>query len=614
MPTTSYPVVSTKAEAVRLIKRAKRSGLCALDLETTSLSPETGKVRLIILNNGKLQCLIDCFKIKGGFESLAPHFQGGEWVVFYKGFEQRWFNFAIHGPGYETKIGVSRLYDLANLRRAIIGGGHLSLANMAKWDLEREMDKTLQASDWGAKELTPQQLQYASDDGTDTWDLWNYWFPRADVMHLEGLEMFDEMVPAVIEMEEAGFMLDIPKHRKLIKAWEKERDNRLRKIRRAVSEDEVKKITSDVQWSDYFSRHMPDEVLAVWPRTEKTGQLQMTVDTLKQFAAFYHGKAPPLQRFFDALAEFKTISKYISSFGDTLITMAKTDNGILHPSYNIGAAKTGRFSSSKPNVQQTPRNRELLGTFYSVRESLRAEKGFRLVGYDYSGIELRVLAILSGDKQLLEDVVWGDVHLEVAQVMAGRKIDKTTAKGSSLRSSAKPVSFGIIYGIGAPGLSASMRTTRSRAQDYIDSWTERYPHAFHYRHDIMEEARGNEGFVRMVDGGTIYMRKKPDLPKAANYPVQRAALSVMARAIIRHKASLDHLRNAGTRRQRQQFAAARMLATIHDQLIDKTKTAGARTLDKVMQEDMIAGYTDIFPMAPLDNLIEGGIGKHWGEL
>jgi DNA polymerase I-like protein with 3'-5' exonuclease and polymerase domains len=115
-------------------------------------------------------------------------------------------------------------------------------------------------------------------------------------------------------------------------------------------------------------------------------------------------------------------------------------------------------------------------------------------------------------------------------------------------------------------------------------------------------------YIRMVDGGTIYMGKHPDLPKCANYPVQRAALSVMARAIVRHKATLDAQRAAG----KQQ--ATRMLATIHDALIDEALTKDTKRCFYLMKEDMIEGYLDIFPDAPTGNLVEGGIGPSWGEL
>jgi DNA polymerase I-like protein with 3'-5' exonuclease and polymerase domains len=112
----------------------------------------------------------------------------------------------------------------------------------------------------------------------------------------------------------------------------------------------------------------------------------------------------------------------------------------------------------------------------------------------------------------------------------------------------------------------------------------------------------------MVDGGTVYMGKRADLPKCANYPVQRGALSVMARAIVRHKNTLDAARAGGKQRM------TRMLSTIHDALIDEAATRDALACLRLMEADMIKGYLDVFPGAPTDRLVEGGVGPNWGQL
>jgi DNA polymerase I-like protein with 3'-5' exonuclease and polymerase domains len=204
-------------------------------------------------------------------------------------------------------------------------------------------------------------------------------------------------------------------------------------------------------------------------------------------------------------------------------------------------------------------------------------------------------------------MVEGDVHSEVAAVIAGQPIDKKTRKGKEARQAAKGVSFGIIYGSAASGLSTTMRCPVSTAQGYIDFWEARYPKAFQLRYDMMTEVNRTRN-IRMVDGGTVYMGKTPDMPKCANYPVQRAALSIMARAIVRHKHSLDIERALG----RQKWTV--MVSTIHDALIDEAKTGDAKRCLAIMEKDMIAGYLDMFPKAPIDNLVEGGIGPNWAEL
>ena len=595
--TLDYTIVSTEPALERAIKKCIKKGPTALDFETTSLVPSEGRARLVSLCNDSCHYLVDFDGIRGGFRAVAKLFEGGQWVCFNAGFEDRWFMDA------RSKV---HCLDVANLRRAILGGGNFSLKQAVLWDLDEDMSKEEQASDWALDTLTQSQLDYAYKDADVTWRLWGYWAAQADGGRWMGFKMLNDMVPAVIEMETAGMLLDSAHHRKLISNWESTRALKIKTIRKLVGEDEVANIKSDSQWSDYFALKLPDDFLSVWPRTEKTGQLSMKVETLKKLA----GVVPdtPLEEFFDALSAYKTITKYLSSFGESLITKANSSVGKrVRARFNIGAAKTCRFSCSSPNLQQIPRDKVILGEATSVRRSFIAGLGRRLVSLDYSGIELRVLALLSNDAQLLSDMVEGDVHSEVAAVIAGHKIDKKTKEGKEARQAAKGVSFGIIYGAGAVGLSTVMRTTVDKAQSYIDFWQDRYQKAFQLRYDMLDEAR-RTSFIRCVDGGTIYMTKSPELPRAANFPVQRAALSIMARAIVRHKNSLDIERAKGKQRM------TRMVSTIHDALIDEAAVTDTGKCLDIMREDMVKGYLDMFPDAPIDNLVEGGIGPNWAEL
>ena len=600
-----YVMVSSKRHLSQVISKCIKAGATALDFETTSLAPTEGRARLVSLCNDHIHALVDFDRIKGGFRAVSDLFEGGTWVVFNAGFEMRWFMNAGSYP---------KIWDVANMRKAIIGGGNYKLMQIAKWDINVTMDKTEQAGNWGAETLTQSQLDYAYLDAQITWDLWQHWSKQADPGRWAAFGMINDMVPAVIEMEDSGMLLDIKYHKTLIADWEEARQERVTTIREMVSVDEVSNINSGAQWSDYFALTMPDTFLKGWPRTEKTGQLSMTNDTLKMLAGFAarENGSNMLVVFLDSLSEYKTITKYLSSFGDTLITKANlSKDKRVRARFNIGAAKTVRFSCSGPNLQQIPRDRELLGRATSVRRSFIAGLGRRLVFYDYSGIELRVLALLSGDQQLLEDMITGDVHCEVATKVAGRLITKESTKKSKAdkdaRQAAKKVSFGIIYGAGANGLSSTMRTTMENAQGYIDFWEDRYPKAFGLRHDIMREAEKTR-YIRCVDGGTIYMGKNVELPKCANYPVQRAALSIMARAIVRHKTTLDEHRANNKQRM------TRLLSTIHDALIDEAASQDADSCMELMYRDMELGYLDVFPDAPTGNLLEGGIGPNWAKL
>jgi DNA polymerase I len=609
--TVSYQMIRTYAKLREAIQEA--GPRCALDFETTSLSPKDGRVRIVSLCSPTVQALVDFDSIKGGFKHCAPLFYASlikgerertEWYVFNASFELSWF----------LAAGVSPIIrDVENLRRAVLGGSKLSLARMAKADLNIDVDKEEQRSDWSVKDLRQEQLDYAYGDADVTWRLADYWLQKMDPAQITCAYMFDQMVPAVIEMEEVGMLLDKSAHRDLTGKWQRLQDQKEAAIREIVPKEDVPNINSQHQWNDYLTNTVlvgQEALFNSWPRTEKTGMLQTTSEVLTTIAAHVREDWQMLSVLLDTLAEYKKLQKYTSSFGEALIAKAGlTKGGRIHARFNIAAARTCRFSSSGPNLQQIPRNqRSFFGmSDMSIRRSFIAPRNRVLVSLDYSGIELRVLALLSGDEQLLYDVTHGDLHSEVASFGAGRPIDKSNPDDKVLRDAAKSVSFGIIYGSGATGLAAGMKSTISKAQGYIDFWASRYEQAFQLRHDMYDEAKATK-FLRMVDGGTIYL-KQPDLPKCANYPVQRAALSIMARAIIRHKARLDEERKLkGYRGQPV------MLSTIHDALIDEVATSHAKYTLRGMEEDMTLAYLDIFPNAPTDRLVEGGIGPNWGDL
>lgn len=597
-----YELITTLAALRRALLKCETA--TALDFETTSLRPSDGRVRLAQLRNDEVRCVIDFDQIPGGFAACAGLFVGpGPWVVFYSGFELRWFLAAGATPD---------LVDVGHLRRARMGGGRFSLADMVLWDLEQKLAKDEQVSNWAAPELSVSQLEYAIRDADVTFELWEYWKAKTTEAHDRAAQILDDMTLGVIEMEEAGMLLDRRAHRDLVTRWEQIRDELAAQVRALISEEEVPNLNSNPQFSDFFARIFPDRVLAVWPKTEKTNQLEISGEALAKMAGLFPGT--PVEAALDALSRYRKIAKYLSSFGNTVIdTAARSPDGRVRARFNVGAARTCRFSSSGPNLQQVPRDKMLFADDQDqtrVRKSFIAPAGSLLVSYDYSAIEMRVLALLSGDDQLLEDVVFGDVHSEVAAVIAGHKIDKKTPEGKAARSKAKGVSFGIIYGSAAAGLSITMRTSLEKAQSYIDFWGDRYKRAFAYRFQMQEQAK-ETGYLTMCDGGTIYLGKRnADLPKCANYPVQRAALSVMARAITRHKATLDELRGSGELDPQRTL----LLATIHDALIDEALETQAQIVKRAMAEDMTAGYLDFFPGAPTDNLIEGGVGRNWADL
>lgn len=171
------------------------------------------------------------------------------------------------------------------------------------------------------------------------------------------------------------------------------------------------------------------------------------------------------------------------------------------------------------------------------------------------------------------------------------------------------MSFGIIYGTTALGLAGRTGWPYERAEQIIKFWATRYPKAFELRNTMLKEAK-QTGYLRMLDGGSIYMGKNPSRTQCANYPVQRTALSIMAYAIQYHHASMCAFRD------RYPSDFCRMSSTIHDALIDEVANNIRTEVLHIMRDDMIDGYRRVFPDAPPTHrtLVEGGYGPNWGEL
>lgn len=580
--------------------------ICALDFEGWNI------VRLVQLCDDDEWMVIDFGQAgENWFAEVAADFELDQaWVAFHSKHEKKCFK--NHG-GVEPTV-----WDVANLRRAIEGGGHMNLKQLVKLELGIELDKEEQGSDWDNGELTDSQLDYAADDALYTWQCWSLIRARADDDHMRCFDMLDSMTDAVLEMEANGLALDKGYHRTLIKQWSDLRDERETMIRDLVTPAEVENLNSGKQITAFMLPLLADDALDAWPMTPKTGLLSTKNKDLLNMSGLFGDN--PLGQFCRLLAERSTLEKYLSSFGETLIFWNDKEDlnenvirGRVNALYNIAAAITCRFSCSKPNLQQIPRDRDFFGERLSVRRGFIAADGRLVVSFDYSGIEMVMMALISGDETLLHDVIYGDPHAVMAEYVAGRKIDKTVTEDYDLRQSMKAVNFGIIYGTTALGLAGRQGWAFSYAEDLMNYWASRYPKAWNYRFEVMKEAKQN-GYIRMLDGGTIAMdQRKPGLTKCANYPVQRAALSVMARAIVRHKDSMDDLRARYPRDAKDLL----FCSTIHDALIDEAKEDMAPLVMQTMKHDMLEGYFDMFPMlrdVPEDRLLEGGMGPSWGEL
>ncbi|MFZ1828010.1 MAG: DNA polymerase I [Candidatus Competibacteraceae bacterium] len=323
-----------------------------------------------------------------------------------------------------------------------------------------------------------------------------------------------------------------------------------------------------------------------------TGQISTAEDVLQELALDY-----PLPR---VILEHRTLSKLKSTYTDRLPEQIHPRTGRVHTSYHQAVASTGRLSSSDPNLQniptRTPEGRR-------IRQAFIAEPGYLIVAADYSQIELRIMAHLSGDEGLLRAFVAGaDVHRTTAAEVFGVAPD---AVSTEQRRSAKAINFGLIYGMSAFGLARQLGIERSAAQDYVDRYFARYPGVKTY----MDETRGQaaeQGYVETVFSRRLYLadirsrnaqRRQAAERAAINAPMQGTAADIIKRAML-----------AVDRWLRESAFPARMIMQVHDELVFEVAEEALATAEERIRALMIAA-ADL--RTPLE--VDVGTGANWDE-
>ncbi len=331
--------------------------------------------------------------------------------------------------------------------------------------------------------------------------------------------------------------------------------------------------------------------LPVLKKTPK-GQPSTNESVLQELAADY-----PLPKL---LLDFRGMSKLKSTYTDKLPQQISPKTGRVHTSYHQAVAATGRLSSSDPNLQNIP-VRSAEGR--KIRQAFIAPPGYKMVAADYSQIELRIMAHLSGDSGLLHafshDI---DIHSATAAEVFGVDIDQVT---TDLRRSAKAINFGLIYGMSAFGLGQQLGIGRNQAQSYIDLYFERYPGVKRYMDTIRETAK-QQGYVETLFGRRLYLpeinsrnptRRQYAERTAINAPMQGTAADIIKRAMI---ATDRWLQDSGS--------DCKMVMQVHDELVFEVAERGVA--------DCIARIRDLMSSAarldvPL--LVDIGTGDNWDE-
>jgi DNA polymerase-1 len=327
-------------------------------------------------------------------------------------------------------------------------------------------------------------------------------------------------------------------------------------------------------------------------RKTPTGQPSTAEDVLEELASDH--ELPRL------ILEYRGLAKLKSTYTDKLPEQIDPTTGRVHTSYHQAIAATGRLSSTDPNLQnipiRTPEGRR-------IRQAFIAPPGHVLMAADYSQIELRIMAHLSGDPALLRAFAEDrDVHQATAAEVMGKSIDDVT---SDERRSAKAVNFGLIYGMSAFGLAKQLGIDRGSAQRYVDLYFERYPGVKTFMDRTRAQAR-EQGYVETVRGRRLYL---PDIRSrnrqlqqyaersAINAPMQGTAADIIKLAMLKVESQC-------TTRQ----LPARLIMQVHDELVLEVATDAVTVVADMLREQMTAAEQLAVPLK-----VDIGTGNNWDE-
>ena len=447
----------------------------------------------------------------------------------------------------------------------------------------------------GAKQLTFNQVPleqaapYAAEDADVTLRL--HQKLRSELEKEERLlEVYEEieqpLVPVLFRMEETGVLID----RAMLRTQSGE-------LARSMQDLEVRahelaggpfNLGSPKQLQEILFEKQSLPVIRKTPK----GQPSTAEDVLQELADDYE-----LPR---VILEYRSVAKLRSTYTDKLPEQVSPVTGRIHTSYHQAVTATGRLSSTDPNLQnipiRTPEGRR-------IRQAFVAPEGFKLLAADYSQIELRIMAHLSGDKSLLKAFAEDqDVHSATAAEVFGVALQDVTA---DQRRSAKAINFGLMYGMSAFGLAKQLGVGRGEAQEYVDLYFERYPGVKAYMDGTREKAR-EKGYVETVSGRRLYLpeirdrnpqRRQYAERSAINAPMQGTAADIIKRAMV-----------AVDRWLQNEKVDARMIMQVHDELVLEASSDQVEAVREKVTELMTNAASLAVPLK-----VDAGIGDNWDE-
>ncbi len=449
----------------------------------------------------------------------------------------------------------------------------------------------------GSKQLTMDLVnvervkEYAAEDADVTLQLKHVLYLQVEKIGLQHLyfEVEEPMIAVLADIEMAGVRIDSG----ALAEYSVELSRRLAELEaaiRAEAGESTLNINSARQLGEVLFAKMR---IAEKPKMTKTKQFCTDEDYLQTFARKH--------RIVDLILEYRGVKKLLSTYVEALPQLVNRTTGRIHTSFNQAVTATGRLSSTNPNLQNIP-VREEMGRRIR-RAFIPSDSDHLLLSADYSQVELRLMAHLSGDESLIAAFAHGeDIHAATAAKLFNKTLDEVT---SEERRRAKTANFGIIYGISAFGLSQRLEIPRKEAKDIIDGYFESYPKVKEYMDDVVAKAK-EEGFVSTIFGRRRYLN---DISShnavarglaernAVNAPIQGSAADIMKIAMIN-----VHRRFAA------EGIRSKVILQVHDELVVDMLRSEQERVAAIVTECMESAAA-----LKVRLVVDYGVGDNWLE-
>ncbi len=597
-----YETILTESEIDAWIARLNTADLIGLDIETTAVEAQLAELVGVSFTDrvghgayvplahgypgapGQLPRALVLHKLKALLEDtkrlkVSHNYKYGMQVLARCGI-------ALAGVAYDTML-ESYVLDSTASRHDIdsVALKYLGYKTIKYEDVTGKGKAQINFSEVPVEQAT----NYAAEDADVTLRLHAHLWPRLN-QNPALVKLYQEielpLAAVLARIESAGVRIDVA----MLRAQSGELARRLMEIEREAhsAAGQPFNLDSPKQIQEILFQKLRLPVLRKTP----TGQPSTGEDVLQELALDY--TLPRL------LLEHRSLAKLKSTYTDKLPEMVNPRTGRVHTCYHQAVAATGRLSSADPNLQnipiRTPEGRR-------IRQAFIPEAGYRMMSADYSQIELRIMAHLSGDAGLIrafgEDA---DIHRATAAEVFGVTLDAVTPE---MRRNAKAINFGLIYGMSAFGLSRQLKIDRAAAQEYVERYFARYPGVKAFMERTRDQARG-QGYVETLFGRRLHlpdinaanMTRRQGAERAAiNAPMQGTAADLIKRAMLR----LDHWIQS-TR------VPVRMIMQVHDELVFEVAASHVAEATAAIR-DRMGGVADL--AVPL--VVDIGVGDNWDE-